>query len=84
MLTEVGEGLVNARFGLALGHLAGDRFPEAARAGADAEQWFADRGAAHYVSAYRANAVTAGSGIAGAEDKEGKGVRHATKVRAGG
>jgi len=84
MLTEVGEGLVNARFGLALGHLAGDRFPEAARAGADAEQWFAERGAAHYVSAYRANAVTAGAGIAGAEDKDGKGARHATKVRAGG
>ena len=40
-----------------LGHLASDRFPEAARAGADAEQWFAARGAAHYVKAYRANAV---------------------------
>jgi class 3 adenylate cyclase len=44
---EVGEALINARFGLALGHLAGARFAEAARAGMDAERWFADRRAAH-------------------------------------
>jgi len=84
LFTEVGEGLVNARFGLALGHLASDRFPEAARAGADAERWFADRGAAHYVSAYRANAVTAGPGVARAEEGGGKRALHASSVRAGG
>jgi len=84
LFAEVGEGLGNARFGLALGHLASDRFPDAARAGADAERWFADRGAAHYVSAYRANAVTAGPGVAGAGDGGGKRPLPATSVRAGG
>ena len=62
-LLKVGEGLVNARFGLALGHLAASRFPEAARAGEDAERWFTERGAGHYVAGYRAAAVAAGPDV---------------------
>jgi tetratricopeptide (TPR) repeat protein len=83
-LLEVGEGLVNARFGLALGHLAGDRFPEAKRAGEDAEHWFTERGAGAYVAAYRAAAVAAGMGVApaavGGESRQ----ERTTSVRATG
>ena len=46
--------LGEARAGLAWGMLAGDRDPEAAAAGAAAEQFFADRGASAVVAAYRA------------------------------
>jgi hypothetical protein len=81
LLTEVGHALVNARFGLALGHLAVGRFPEADRAAAEAERWFSDRGAAEYVAAYRANALRSGSGAGG-----GAAARRqpAVSVRAGG
>jgi hypothetical protein len=83
-LTEVGEWLVNARFGLALGHLAGDRLPEAARAGADAERWFAERGAAHYVSSYRAAAAKAGNDAPPAGTPATGRREQASSVRAGG
>jgi hypothetical protein len=52
-LEAVGDALVLARFRLALGQLAADRFPDATRAASSAEQWFAERGAADYVERYR-------------------------------
>ncbi len=52
--------LGEARAGLAWGMLAGDRDPEAAAAGAAAEQFFADRGASAVVAAYRAAFVPVG------------------------
>jgi class 3 adenylate cyclase/tetratricopeptide (TPR) repeat protein len=56
-LEAVGDGLVLARFGLALGHLAGDHLPEAARGASEAEHWFSERGAARHVETYRAAAA---------------------------
>ena len=57
ILEAVGEGLMLARFRLALGHLADGQFPEAANALHQAEEWFRDLGATTYVAAYRAAAA---------------------------
>ena len=46
-----------ALFGLTVGHLAGDRFPEAAEGLREAEAFFEDRGAGAVVATYRAKAV---------------------------
>jgi class 3 adenylate cyclase/tetratricopeptide (TPR) repeat protein len=56
-LESVGEGLVLARFRLALGNLGSDRLPEAAEAARAAEQWFAERDASRFVESYRATAA---------------------------
>jgi len=46
-----------ALFGLAVGHLAGDRFPEAADGLREGEAFFESRGAGAVVATYRAKAV---------------------------
>jgi hypothetical protein len=46
-----------AHFGLTVGHLAGDRFPEATEALREAEAFFEDRGADALVATYRAKVV---------------------------
>ena len=48
-----------AAFQMAVGHLAGDRFPEAIDALRDAETFFTERGADTVVANYRARAATA-------------------------
>jgi predicted metal-dependent hydrolase len=50
---------VLAAFRMAVGHIAGDRFPEAVEALRDAESFFAERGADTVVADYRARAATA-------------------------
>ena len=50
---------VLAAFRMAVGHLAGDRFPEAIDALRDAETFFTERGADTVVANYRARAATA-------------------------
>jgi hypothetical protein len=81
-LDEVGEGLVRARLGLALGHLAGTRYPDARRAGEEAERWFAERGAGKYVTGYRAAAATAGDGVARASSDSSSRLQGSESVRA--
>ena len=44
-------------FGLTVGHLAGNRFPEAAEGLREAEAFFGDRGAGAVVAMYRSKAV---------------------------
>ena len=55
-LEEVGEAVTLARLQLALAHLSGDQLPEVATKLPDAEAFFAERGAASWVAAYRAAA----------------------------
>ncbi|NJD27867.1 MAG: hypothetical protein FIA92_06170 [Chloroflexi bacterium] len=72
-LQAVGDDFLLARFGLALGQLAGDRLPEAAEAAGEAERWFAARGAGRYVEHYRASAARAAGSTAepsGAENAD--------------
>jgi class 3 adenylate cyclase/tetratricopeptide (TPR) repeat protein len=55
-LDELGATTMLARFQLAVGHLARDRFPEATDAALAADRFFAERAATAFVTAYRARA----------------------------
>jgi hypothetical protein len=57
ILEEIGYAHSLAQFQLAVGHLAGDQFREAAEAAEEAEDYFHERGADAYVATYRAHAV---------------------------
>jgi hypothetical protein len=57
ILEEVGHAHSLAQLQLAVGHLAGDQFREAAEATREAEDYFHARGADAYVATYRAHAV---------------------------
>ena len=48
---------VRAHFQIAVGHLAGDRFPEFADGLREGEAFFEERGVGGVVSAYRAKAI---------------------------
>jgi tetratricopeptide (TPR) repeat protein len=56
---------VLAGFQMAVGHLADDRFPEAAEALSEAEAFFAECGAGSVVTSYRATAARAKAVVAG-------------------
>jgi hypothetical protein len=56
ILEQVGEIVTLARLRLALVELAGDHIPEAAAKVADAESFFSERGAAAWVTRFRATA----------------------------
>ena len=87
VLAAVGEALMLARFRLALGHLAAGRFPEAAIAAEQAEQWFAQLGAPTYVASYRAAAAPGPAGdspTGAATPARDAPATPATPVRSGG
>ena len=73
-LEEVGEKVNLARFQLAVAHLAGNHIPEVTAKVPEAEAFFAERGAAGWVAAYRAAArrpVRASDGRSHARESEG-------------
>jgi len=57
IVEEVGNLQLLAQLQLAVGHLAGDHFSEAAQAAREAEEYFHARGADAFVATYRAHAV---------------------------
>ena len=61
-LEDTGRMRVRAHFQIAVGHLAGERFPEAAEGMGEAEGFFEERGAGAFVAMYRAKAVTPANG----------------------
>ena len=67
LLEETGHGLMLARLQLAVGHLAANRFPEAADAARDARAFFHERGADAYVDGYLEHAAKAS--VAGSPGK---------------
>jgi hypothetical protein len=57
LLEEVGAAKPLALLQLAVGHVAAERFPEAADAAREAEEFFSSRGADAFVATYRAKAA---------------------------
>src|SRR6266508_5305667 len=57
LLADGGDRLALARFQLALSQLSGDRLPDMAEAGREAEAFFHERGADAYVAAYHGAAA---------------------------
>jgi hypothetical protein len=84
ILEEVGEALVLARFRLALGHLAGDRFAEAEAGARMAEAFFQQLRAADYVKRYRTVASRSAASAAGPAEPGDGVAEHPTPVRAAG
>jgi tetratricopeptide (TPR) repeat protein len=83
ILEGVGEGLVLARFRLALGHLAAGQFEEATAAAEKAEVWFNELGAAAYVATYLRAAARAVGPNTGGEPLAPE-AEPSTAVRSGG
>jgi class 3 adenylate cyclase/tetratricopeptide (TPR) repeat protein len=91
-LEQVGEHVTLARLQLALAELAGDQIPEVSAKVAEAEAFFADRGAAAWVAKYRATARHPATRRAGSAGSVGAGepsgrrevVGGSGPVRAGG